>query len=57
MTNLGLKGKEIALWTFRGFRYNGVVLDETDAFLIFEDRKSVTRVLNKSRIDNIEVAK
>lgn len=57
MTNLGLKGKEISLWTFKGFRYTGVVIDETDDFLIFEDRRAITRVLNKNRIDNIEVAK
>lgn len=54
---LNLKGKRIMLFLKgRGFRYSGVVVDETSAFVVInDDHKGSTRVFNKNEISNLEV--
>lgn len=54
---LNLKGKKIVLYQRgTGFRYSGLVLDESNCFLIIDDEFSGrTRILHKEEIASIEV--
>lgn len=53
---LNLKGKKIMLFLRSGYRFSGLVTDESQGFLIIEDdRNGKTRIFNKDELSNIEV--
>lgn len=54
--NFHLPGKRVLVFLKSGFRFSGLVTDESESFLILEDdRTSRMRIFNKDELSNIEV--
>lgn len=52
---MNLQGRRVSVFNKRGFKYQGVVEDESASFLIVRETNGIVQILSRDEIARVEV--